>query len=84
MNEEELERMVARARDAEGAQSQPPPGLLDEARTATRRRRRGATVAAGCAVAAVIVATVTVPLWWVATPTTRGVRRPCPGPTRVS
>lgn len=61
MNEEEFELMVTRARDAEGAQSQPPPGLLDEARTATRRRRRGATIAAGCAVAAVIVATVAVP-----------------------
>lgn len=60
MNEQQLQQLVARARDEEGALRQPPPDLLDRARTAARRRR-GVTLAAGCAVAAVIVAAVAVP-----------------------
>jgi hypothetical protein len=58
MNEEELQRMVARARDAEGSPSQPPPGLVGEARTASQRRRRTLSLGAGAVVAAVIVASV--------------------------
>lgn len=55
MNEEELKLMVARARDAEGSPSQPPTGLVDEARTAARRRHRLVTVAASGVVAAVVL-----------------------------
>lgn len=55
MNEEELRALVARARDAEGSPSQPPPGLVDEARTAARRRHRLVTVAASGVVAAVVL-----------------------------
>jgi hypothetical protein len=61
MNEEELQLMVERARDAEGSPSQPPPGLVDTARTAGRRRRRLVTLGGGALVAAAIVAAVAVP-----------------------
>ena len=61
MNEEELQLMVSRARDAEGSPSQPPPGLVDEARTAARRRRTLMSAATGGVVAAVIAAGVAVP-----------------------
>lgn len=56
MTEEELRALVARARDAEGSTSQPPPGLVDDARTAARRRHRFVSVAAGGVVAAVVLA----------------------------
>jgi hypothetical protein len=53
MNEEELQLMVARARDAEGSPSQPPPGLVHDARTSAIRRRRSVTLSAGVLVAVV-------------------------------
>lgn len=61
MNEKDLQQMVARARDAEGAPSAPPPGLAAEARTTSRHRRRVLTLGAGALVAAVIMAGVAVP-----------------------
>jgi hypothetical protein len=61
MNEEELQLLVARARDAEDAPSQPPPGLLADARTSARRRRRSVVLGAGALVAVVITAGVIVP-----------------------
>jgi hypothetical protein len=61
MNEEELQLLVARARDAEDAPSQPPPGLLADARTSARRRRRSVALGAGALVAVVIATGVIVP-----------------------
>lgn len=53
MNKEDLKLLVARARDAEGSPRQPPPGLLDNARTAARRHHR--RVATGGLVAALLL-----------------------------
>lgn len=61
MNEEELQLMVARARDAEGSSPTPPPGLVRDARTYARQRSRLVTLGACGVVAAVIAAGVVVP-----------------------
>jgi len=65
MNEGELQLLVARAREAEGSPSTPPPGLAGAARVAARRRRRLVTIGAAGAVVAVVAAAVVVP-WLVA------------------
>lgn len=61
MNEQEFHALVARARDAEGAATRPPPGLVNQARAVARRRRRLLTAGAGAAVAAVMVTSIVGP-----------------------
>jgi hypothetical protein len=65
MNVEELDQLVARARDAEGQASQPPPTLLAQARRAARRRRRLVTIGASAGAAVLVVGAGAVVQGWI-------------------